>query len=530
MASTYTTRNRLERQGTGENQDTWGTRLNERTFDMLDESIDGYLSKSVAGAADVTLTEFEGLTDESRQRMLNFTGVLTGNINVIVPTAEHWWFMRNSTTGSFTLTVKTTAGTGVVIDQGASVILYCDGTNVEYLTSAQGWGAEGYATVSGTDTYTATLVPAPLSYQTGMTVYVKFTNANTGAATINLNSLGAKAIHRHGAVLTAGEIPVNGLVPLTYDGTQFNMPANKIYLADLIDTIAVADIVDAGTVATYDVGVANTNIPQMDATGYPAADGSRITNVSAPLRGHIDGLILSNDATDPAKDIGISAGEATDDGAAVIMSLSSALIKKLDASWAVGTNQGSLDGTESVAGTPDADTWYHIWLIRRSDTGVVDILASESATAPTMPTNYDQKRRIGAVLFDATPDIYSFLQLGDKFFWKGQHLGLSDAPGVTTTQSGTLAGIPTGIRVQALLKGTARGSAATQYANLWAPDFDEPSDAKAATFYASASYDNTEVSSIVPSTSAGVNYRVIHTSVTLTVYTIGWIDPRGRNT
>jgi hypothetical protein len=111
----------------------------------------------------------------------------------------------------------------------------------------------------------------------------------------------------------------------------------------------------------------------------------------------LGGLETSNNVTDPTNDIDIAVGGTLDTTGAFWMALTAALTKQIDASWAVGNNQGGLDGTESVAGTPDNDTWYYLWLIQRSDTGVVDALFSESATAPTMPTNYDRKQLIGTV-------------------------------------------------------------------------------------------------------------------------------------
>jgi hypothetical protein len=132
---------------------------------------------------------------------------------------------------------------------------------------------------------------------------------------------------------------------------------------------------------------------------------------------YISGLTLSNNATDATNDIDIAAGKARDSGNAANMVLAATLVKRMDASWAVGTNQGGLDGTESVAGTPDNDTWYYVWLIRRSDTGVVDALFSESSSAPTMPTNYDQKRLIGAVRRGTATNM-AFYQDGDWFRWQ----------------------------------------------------------------------------------------------------------------
>lgn len=81
----------------------------------------------------------------------------------------------------------------------------------------------GFFTASGTDTYTATVTPTP-AYQNGLTVKVKFTNANTGASTINLNSLGAKSVtKKDGSALSAGDISAGQLAVLVYDGTKFQI-------------------------------------------------------------------------------------------------------------------------------------------------------------------------------------------------------------------------------------------------------------------------------------------------------------------
>jgi len=107
----------------------------------------------------------------------------------------------------------------------------------------------------------------------------------------------------------------------------------------------------------------------------------------------ISGLIQSNAAGDPTNDITISAGETVSDDATLasrrLMVLASAITKRLDAAWAVGSDQGGLD-SGSIG-----DSDYYIWLIQRADTGVVDVLFSLSSTAPTMPTSYAFKRLIG---------------------------------------------------------------------------------------------------------------------------------------
>lgn len=124
-------------------------------------------------------------------------------------------------------------------------------------------------------------------------------------------------------------------------------------------------------------------------------DGSNFYSVAntgdAPYpTGHLSGLALTNNGSDATNDIDIAAGTARDGSDIVNIVLASALTKQLDASWAVGTNQGGLD-TGSVG-----NNTYYVWLIRRPDTGVVDVLFSLSSSSPTMPTNYTQKFVIGS--------------------------------------------------------------------------------------------------------------------------------------
>lgn len=159
-------------------------------------------------------------------------------------------------------------------------------------------------------------------------------------------------------------------------------------------------------------------------------------------RGQLYGLALSNNGTDANNDIDVAVGNAWDAGTDALLELTSGITKRLDASWAVGTNQGGLD-----TGAKANSTWYHVWLIRRSDTGVVDVLFSTSASSPTMPSNYDQKRRIGSVVTNGSGAIRPFVQDGDQFSMADvQILG-----GTTPPTSPTLLTVisPAGIRCKA---------------------------------------------------------------------------------
>ena len=130
MASTYSDRLKLELMETGANANTWGNNTNTN-LETLDAFSGGFLSKSVAGSSNVTLTTANAdPTAESSNKIIDFNGILTGSITVFIPQVENNYLVYNNTSGAFTLDVAATGGTGVQIDQGKYEWIYCDGTNV----------------------------------------------------------------------------------------------------------------------------------------------------------------------------------------------------------------------------------------------------------------------------------------------------------------------------------------------------------------------------------------------------------------
>ena len=84
-----------------------------------------YVSIDVSGTGNYTLS-----AAEQNKISYNFFGLLTGNRNIIVPPTVQQYWVDNSTTGSFDLTVKVSGQPGFVVPQGTRAILYCDGTDV----------------------------------------------------------------------------------------------------------------------------------------------------------------------------------------------------------------------------------------------------------------------------------------------------------------------------------------------------------------------------------------------------------------
>jgi hypothetical protein len=113
MASTYTPLG-IELMATGENAGTWGTKTNTN-LSLFEQITGGFSQVSIAGGAQTTaLTVVDGNTTGTAQyRMIEFTGTITGNQVVTIPLdVETFYFLRNSTVGSFTVQFKYASGSG----------------------------------------------------------------------------------------------------------------------------------------------------------------------------------------------------------------------------------------------------------------------------------------------------------------------------------------------------------------------------------------------------------------------------------
>ena len=98
-------------------------------------------------------------------------------------------------------------------------------------------------TVTGTDTLTGSLTPALVAYVTGAVYYFVAPATNTGAVTLNIDTLGAKNVTRDGTTaLVAGDIVSGEMVAVVYDGTRFQLisPVNSFTNLNVSGTLTVA--------------------------------------------------------------------------------------------------------------------------------------------------------------------------------------------------------------------------------------------------------------------------------------------------
>lgn len=131
MPSTYTPRNRAEKQATGEGLNVWGQNLNQRTTDLFDEALDGVESVDLGAAATFDLSDAahtkNGESDTSRQRVLIFSNTHASGTAITIPSVEKWYFIRNS--GSQAITLAPSGGTTASVPAGADAIVFSNGTN-----------------------------------------------------------------------------------------------------------------------------------------------------------------------------------------------------------------------------------------------------------------------------------------------------------------------------------------------------------------------------------------------------------------
>tara|TARA_R110000787_G_scaffold210276_2_gene320141 strand:+ start:1744 stop:2652 length:909 start_codon:yes stop_codon:yes gene_type:complete len=176
MASTYTTRLRLEKQGDGENPNSWGLRLNQNVIDLVDQAVGGYAVVSVS-SVEVTLTEVDGATDQSRNASLEFAGTLTADVTVLVPEVEKLYFIRENTTGSFGVKLKTNTGSVISLQQSTNILVACDGSELYKLEVPTSVSAFTINTLTATSIDTSVVNASLVSAANG--TFTSTVSANT---------------------------------------------------------------------------------------------------------------------------------------------------------------------------------------------------------------------------------------------------------------------------------------------------------------------------------------------------------------
>jgi len=166
MASTYTALG-VELMATGENAGTWGTKTNTN-LNIIEQISGGFTTQAVGDSGTPTaLTVSDGSTGAAMaHRMIELTGTITGARVVTIPLdAQTFYFLRNSTSGAYTVQFKYASGSGDTFtfsatDKGDQLVFATgnDGTNPDIYTLGFG---DGDVTLTGTQTLTNKTLTSP---------------------------------------------------------------------------------------------------------------------------------------------------------------------------------------------------------------------------------------------------------------------------------------------------------------------------------------------------------------------------------
>jgi hypothetical protein len=167
MASTYTDLG-VELMVTGENAGTWGTKTNTN-LNLIEQISGGYLEVSIAGGVQTTELDVDdgALTGKAQNRIIKFTGTITGNQTVTLPVLmENFYIIENATTGAYTVELKAASGSGATVTWSATdkgwKIVYADGVATNTGIYDTGFSTTaGDVTLTGTQTLTNKTLTAP---------------------------------------------------------------------------------------------------------------------------------------------------------------------------------------------------------------------------------------------------------------------------------------------------------------------------------------------------------------------------------
>jgi len=187
-------------------------------------------------------------------------------------------------------------------------------------------------------------------------------------------------------------------------------------------------------------------------------------------RGHISGLVLSNNVIDPLKDVDISVGKCRSTDDTTNFELTSAQTKQLDASWASGTNAGGLSSSLTLT----ASTWYHAFAMTVG--GTPEIGFDSSVTGANLVADHSATiiKRIGSVYMDSSTNVLTFTAVEKSggevhVIWDASY---SISINNSTTAANFAAGAPVGYRtlVYVDIRGSESASGTTKHLRVYSPD------------------------------------------------------------
>lgn len=423
-----------------------------------------YTSIDISGASGGTYT----LSGSELNRIAyNFTGALSGAVEVEVPgTVQEYW-CTDATTGGEQVSIRTSIQTppGIIIPTGETIITYCDGSEVRS-ASASGIstpiaiadGGTGATTASGARSNLGASASGDAVF-TG-TAAVGRTALGLGALAV-LNTVAAAQIDAD-AVTTVKILDANVTTPKIAD---LNVTTGKINDLAVTTGKVAANAVTFGKIQAITDGVllgasGGTAVEEITVgTGLTLAANTLSVSSAAVPYDYLAGCTMSNSSGTPNTQIDVAAGQAADSTNAASITFAGGTLN-LATTGANGLRTGSLAN----------NTNYAVFLISG---GSGNALFADTAITPgTRPAGYTTSwRRIGVFRTDGSAHVLLFKQIGRRF-WKNapiEDFGTTTA-GVATPSTATLS-LLTGKKWPVVIRAWAQRSlAASSAVAIYDPD------------------------------------------------------------
>lgn len=333
-------------------------RAPEFIFDYVAISLTGQTSPYVLSGAELNRITY------------NFSGTLTANMEVIVPDTIQQYWIANTTTGAYTLTVKTASGSGIAIASGARTILYCDGVDV-YPAESGGLSFPIAVSQGGTGATTASAARANLGATSiGSSLFT------AGSANDVWSALGTTPVAAGGTGTST--VPTDGQL-LIGDGTGY-VPANLTAGTGISITNGSGSVsISSTTASRYELiatSVASAST-YVDFTGL-SSDYSEYIIVSSGLYGNGAQILMYTSSNN---------GVSFDSGASNYISTNIECTS-------VGVAGSSSSGTSMFIGYLRSSTYGNYVSIRMVNSGIARPFAVD-ATSGSYQTSGTQNRVMG---------------------------------------------------------------------------------------------------------------------------------------
>lgn len=221
----------LTKQGSGENDNTWGTVLNEQMISLTDQAIAGYGNITVASGA-VTVTAGNGVSASARNAFIQLNGTLSANVSVVIPSVSKGYVIKDNTNRSgsaFTIELKTKDVAGVTVPSSCSSLYVCNGSTVFKATP----GVVSAGTIANSE------LPTII---TGKTINDStFVEASVSDSVFNAGIITATSIS--GSTFKAGSITSS-----TIDATSLYVSATSTFKQRAVGSINSLTVPSTGTI------------------------------------------------------------------------------------------------------------------------------------------------------------------------------------------------------------------------------------------------------------------------------------------